>query len=856
MLCSLARTLVACASFLLVTWVTLLPQSAGAQAAVVEVAGTVTADDATPIAGATVTLNSQSGTETARTDASGRFSIPNVTGGTYSVFVSAPGFQRISQRTVTIGPGASTLTLVLSQATTNSLIVIGNVRAAAGETVSTASAPSVTLSAQDAAASGTAAVSSMIWTQLGTTPVLPLGGGSNATVSFAVRGPDPTETLVDLDGHQVNNGNTGDFDLSLVDPAALQSVQLIYGISPASLLGPNQIGGAINILTLQPTTTPHALLRAFGGSYGSFGETAQATGTDDRFGYAFSIHGMQSLGSVNQTIFAPPPGTGPSSKNLSPQSVGSNSNGDSLLGKLRYQLGGENGYGYIQLDFRGQSVTKDESSLLTNYTPPNFTGGESDDALLANLTPDDKAPPHGFQSFTGTTLGATQSNYGVDLQLPLGNQTIAGAPATLLQFSHLTSVNSQSVDGPGADTLPYLYDQRDLLIDDWLQIDHHFASGDLSFKYDLGTESLTTDYVQGQVTAEWLHAPQPFAITPFAGDASPPTQIESIAQTQRSAVLRYSGDPSSEIHYSVEGYLSNFSTFGTSFDPRAGFVWTPTGNTAVRASVGTTFQVPQLSELVVPPLADRVAVGGIVFIGNPNLQPDRATDYDLGMEQIFGKLGHQLHLSMDLYQSNLRSPANQLNVNSIGRCNPHIGTPLPPGADARALPPCPISYPVNAGNGIYRGIDVSAEQQLGQHFRVRAGWDVDSSYLTVVPQDIQDGTLVLGEQSLGQPLHKAYLDIERDAERGLVYGTELNYEGTYNELNRTPYATLNAHVAYRNNGFEYGLYGTNLTNVYSNPFTVQGGGIVYGAQPGQPVIYTPAYVLQGSKVVFVVTRSI
>ena len=46
-------------------------------------------------------------------------------------------------------------------------------------------------------------------------------------------------------------------------------------------------------------------------------------------------------------------------------------------------------------------------------------------------------------------------------------------------------------------------------------------------------------------------------------------------------------------------------------------MWTPTGNTAVRASVGTTFQTPQLSELVVPPPDERVPVGGIVFIGNP-----------------------------------------------------------------------------------------------------------------------------------------------------------------------------------------------------------------------------------------------
>ncbi len=123
-----------------------------------------------------------------------------------------------------------------------------------------------------------------------------------------MRGPDPTETLVDIDGHPVNNGNTGDFDLSLIDPAALQDVQMLYGISPSSLIGPNTIGGGINIVTLEPSLTPHSLVRVYGGSYGTFGGTIQATGTDDRFGYALSLHGTTSNGSVNQTILAPPAG--------------------------------------------------------------------------------------------------------------------------------------------------------------------------------------------------------------------------------------------------------------------------------------------------------------------------------------------------------------------------------------------------------------------------------------------------------------------------------------------------------------------------------------------------------------------
>ena len=371
----------ACALFALVaSFAAMGAGAARAQNSGNGVTGTVVANDGVPIAGAAVVLTAANRSYSARSDARGHFVISDVPAGTYALHASAPGYQAISQRTVTLSSTDSTISVALSPATTNSLIVIGEVRASAGETVSTASAPSVTLSAQNAAAQGVTAASAMVWPQLSVTPVIPLGGGSNATVTFAVRGPDPTETLVDIDGHQMNNGNTGDFDLSLLDPAALQEVQVLYGIAPSSLIGPNTIGGGINILTLQPTIAPHTLLRIFGGSYGTFGETFQTTGTEGRFGYALSVHGTSSDGSVNQTVVAAPPGGAPAGddarpldqNNEYPQNVGSGSYGSSTIAKLRYQLGGQNGYGYLQFDVRNQNVTKDESALLTNFTPAGF----------------------------------------------------------------------------------------------------------------------------------------------------------------------------------------------------------------------------------------------------------------------------------------------------------------------------------------------------------------------------------------------------------------------------------------------------------------------------------------------------
>lgn len=768
------------------------------------VVGTVRSADGVPIADARITLRASGRRASARSDAHGRFAIARLAPGTYDVTAVAAGFSRLSERTVAIGGATTVLTLRLATVSTGALAVIGSVTSSAGATVSSASGPSATLDAQRAAAAGTTAVAAMLRPLLSTTAVLPLGGGSNAVVSYAVRGPDPSETLVDLDGHPVNNGNTGDFDLSLIDPAALASVQVIYGIAPSSLLGPDTLGGAIDLVTLEPTATERSLVRGFVGSYGSTGATVQSTGSSGRIGYVLSLHRATSLGSVNGNV---------RDSDGVVQSVGSGSFGESLLSKLRYRLGGS-GYGYVQLDLRDQASNRDLSALLTTLTPAGF--GDAG----------------GYQAFPGTAMAARQAGYGLDGFVPLGASD-AGTPTTTLTFSHLTSLAAQSVSGPGAQTSPYLYDQRDDVVDDWLRLDHQFARGQLSFKVDLSNEALRTQYVPGSSHADVVVR----AALPGTPGASGTTTVP-LAQTQRSAVLRYEGDPSSYLHYSLATYLSDFSVFGTHVDPRAGVVWTPNAASAVRFSVGSTFQAPQLTSLYVPPSLPPPA-GGVISIGNPNLRPDFATEYDLGAEQIFGRLGHQTSLAIDLYRNNLRQPTSTL-----------VPTPVP---DCAAHGDCPLSYPINAGDGVYTGVDLKLDRSLGPADHLRLGWDVDSSYLTAVPPDVQDGTLVIGEQSLGQPLHKGYVGYAHDVPLGTFYGVELDYEGAYNELNRGPYATLGAHLGYRTKHLEIGLYGTNLTNADANAFTVIGGGVPYGALPGGPMIATDAYTLAGTSITLVVT---
>ena len=90
-----------------------------------------TADDGTPVAGASVTLSGRVGRDDRADGHRGHFP-PRTAAGTYSLRAEAPGYAPLSEQTVMIAGAGVSLALVLSPATTNSLTVIGQVQASAG----------------------------------------------------------------------------------------------------------------------------------------------------------------------------------------------------------------------------------------------------------------------------------------------------------------------------------------------------------------------------------------------------------------------------------------------------------------------------------------------------------------------------------------------------------------------------------------------------------------------------------------------------------------------------------------------------------------------------------------------------
>ena len=143
----------------------------------------------------------------------------------------------------------------------------------------------------------------------------------------------------------------------------------------------------------------------------------------------------------------------------------------SLLGKVRYSFGGGNGF--IGLTFHDQSVYRDLSATLSSV----------------------QTPANAYQNFSGSSSSANNVAYGLDAQIPLGHVDSDGTTATTAIFRHQTALGNQAVFGPGAGTSPYLYNDRDLIADDTLEIDRVLPHGLLAIKGSLTNESLLTDFI-------------------------------------------------------------------------------------------------------------------------------------------------------------------------------------------------------------------------------------------------------------------------------------------------------------------------------------------------------------------------
>ena len=236
----------------------------------------------------------------ATSDAAGRFSV-QASPGRYTLGASARGFIAI-QADIGEIDGDSTVNVALEPADSPKLRTIGEVRVNGGYGLVRSAVPEMSVSRTEMDALGYSDVLQGLQQIPSVVIQHPDSGAPTAPAVVSLRGPDPSESLVTLDGQVLNDGNTGDLDLSQFAVPAFNSVNVTEGLGPSDSEGSNTFGGAVNLVSLQPTQQEHF---ALSGSVGSFGTTQtwlNTTGRSGKLGYAFAGNMFQSAGQVNQYI--------------------------------------------------------------------------------------------------------------------------------------------------------------------------------------------------------------------------------------------------------------------------------------------------------------------------------------------------------------------------------------------------------------------------------------------------------------------------------------------------------------------------------------------------------------------------
>ncbi len=193
---------------------------------------------------------------------------------------------------------------------------------------------------------------------------------------------------------------------------------------------------------------------------------------------------------------------------------------------------------------------------------------------------------------------------------------------------------------------------------------------------------------------------------------------------------------------------------GNRMTPRLSILLRPISGTTIRASAGKGFRIPTLNELYWPDM--------IWAVGNPDLKPEKSTEYELSVEQQFGEnvkakvLGFYKKVK-DLIEWEEVSPWRWM--------------------------------PVNIGKARIRGIEMEAEINFGKV-------DLLLSYTYQDPEDLENDKKIIDRQR-----HDFNANIVYTSDNGLTVSLEGNYTSNYVSTtgNHKCYFIMNAKLSQKFN---------------------------------------------------------
>jgi vitamin B12 transporter len=124
-------------------------------------------------------------------------------------------------------------------------------------------------------------------------------GSPGSVTDVSIRGATAAQTLILIDGVEVNSGATGSFDMASLTTDNLDRVEVLRGAG-GSLYGSQAIGGVVNVLSQEGQGPPTASLVSAGGNRATSQQVATVSGAEGNLGYSgalsyFSTEGFRPI---------------------------------------------------------------------------------------------------------------------------------------------------------------------------------------------------------------------------------------------------------------------------------------------------------------------------------------------------------------------------------------------------------------------------------------------------------------------------------------------------------------------------------------------------------------------------------
>jgi outer membrane receptor protein involved in Fe transport len=799
----------------------------------------------------------------AKTDSGGHYTISGVAPGIYTVTIGENGYASQENGNVVLastGTTAISAALVRSATSTSGSTVIGQVTSNANA-LSAATAISQQISMSALTNTGQIRIAN----QLGTLPAVNLSTSSSVgdDVSINLRGFGSSETASLLDGHPVGplGVGSGGFNFSLGPAFGLSQVDVTYGSGAQGLFGSDTIGGAVNFVTINPTSKPQFTFQQQVGGFGILSTGITATGTLGKLGYAFALGRLGSWGdfypgniaqsarpdNVSPNSVAPNGACAGSSNDVSPCNLAVNTysvSGDTEqsigLGKLTYAISPATSirvqaYGAVQWsdstgngdnDFlpfstRLGQIQKGATNCVTPGGAPGYTVVTDD---IAGTT-----ACYTAQQFAAATSGpdgggegrqrsTTMHDYSAAVTTTAGihNLTFSGFANNYVYWKYSSQAGGTDANGNllGTPTFADYYNTLGFLASDEFMLGKHDIS------YGFTTWHQLQDGIEDDASGINPEIP-----TGYFGEWS--------------YFARDTYTISKQVSFFLNAWLKHSSVSGrTTFDPRATLQFRPTHNDVIQLTYGRSDGAPspQLklagAAIAADPGASLTTVNctgfnDVTSAGNPNLQSESANDFEVGLGHRFsGDSNVQLNGYVTTVTNQLFSASQPLLAYGLGN------VVFAPGALqtylTRLQSQCPgqnitmaslpqylsVSTTYNAAQALARGVELTGRERLNHFMYIDYGYYIESSTKTGISDQIlmSNPTVVNGAQLVGIPLHQATVSLDV-APGPWEFRLDNYYTEFNNGLNRPSYWHSNAFISRSlGKGTQITLGGTNIFN--------------------------------------------